>query len=379
MPSVFVSYSRADLASVTALHRALEGHGIDVWRDQEDLYGGQTWPKMLGDAVSAADFFILCWSVHAQNSSFAELEWTTALALQKPIIPCLLDDTPLPASLRARQGIRIDDVDGAAAAIVEAIERFGGATKADEQPDVLRKLASIEGQKGPEQVLEEAKTLFNQQGWLVHGNVIQIGSGATVHVGTEGESESKSLLEKWQTWATLLTALVVLLGLSFDLWERMLDLIGKDVRPHIVSLMPGIVLGRSLPKPGDDPETTYTLRLLIGTDTVTIEDFRWQIYFTGASEPMLNERITQDVGDELYEGIDSYLQESQIPSDSRFVVRLRSQTSVYPSATIAKDANVDAEVHLHRAGASPVPVPIRPRLIRGDQNVTTMIIERDQP
>ena len=377
MPSVFISYSRADLASVTALHHALEGHGVDVWRDQEDLYGGQAWPKMLGEAVSAEDFFILCWSVHAQNSSFAELEWTTALALQKPIIPCLLDDTPLPASLRARQGIRIDDVDGAAVAIVEAIERFGGATKAEEQPEVLRKLASIEGQHAPEQVLKEARTLFNQQGWLVHGNVIQIGSGATVHVGTEGESKPKGLLEKWQTWATLLTALVVLLGLSFDLWERMLDLTGKEVSPHIVSLMPGIVLGRSLPKPGDEPETTYTLRLLIGTDTVTIEDFRWQIYFTGATEPTLKNRITQAVGDELYEGIDSYLQESQIPSDSRLVMSLRSQTSVYPSATIKNDANVVAEVHLNQAGESPVPVPIRPRLIRGDQNVTTVIIERD--
>jgi hypothetical protein len=119
------------------------------------------------------------------------------------------------------------------------------------------------------------------------------------------------------------------------------------------------------------------LRLLIGTDTVTIEDFRWQIYFTGATEPTLKNRITQAVGDELYEGIDSYLQESQIPSDSRLVMSLRSQTSVYPSATIENDANVVAEVHLNQAGASPVPVPIRPRLIRGDQNVTTVIIERD--
>lgn len=376
MPSVFISYSRADLASVIALQRALEMRDVDVWRDQEDLYGGQAWPKMLGEAVSAEDFFILCWSVHAQNSSFAELEWTTALALQKPIIPCLLDDTPLPPSLRARQGIRISEVDTAADAIVEAIEGFGATTK-EEQPDVLQKLASIEGQHAPAQVLEEVKTLFNQQGWLVQGNVIQIGSGATVHVGGEEESKEKGLLEKWQTWATLLTALVVLFGLTFDLWERILDLTGKEVGPHIVSLMPGIVLGRSLPKPGDEPETTYTLHLFTGTDTVTIEDFRWQIYFTGASEPTLNNRITQAVGDELYEGIDSYLQESQIPSDSRFVMSVRSQTSVYPSATIEKDANVGAEVHFNQAGAFPLPVPIRPRLIRGDKNITTVIIERD--
>ena len=47
-------------------------------------------------------------------SHFVEFEWTTAVALRKPLIPCLLDDTPLPSSLLAVQGIDVNAPDAPA-------------------------------------------------------------------------------------------------------------------------------------------------------------------------------------------------------------------------------------------------------------------------
>ena len=40
----------------------LRAHGITVWRDQDSLYGGQNWPKAIGEAIAAHDVLLLVWS-----------------------------------------------------------------------------------------------------------------------------------------------------------------------------------------------------------------------------------------------------------------------------------------------------------------------------
>ena len=94
MPSVFVSYSRADLRLIEQLEARLKDHPeISIWRDQDKIYGGQKWPKVLGEAIADQDVFLLPWSRNSAASHFVEFEWCTAIALKKTIVPCLLDDT----------------------------------------------------------------------------------------------------------------------------------------------------------------------------------------------------------------------------------------------------------------------------------------------
>ena len=100
MPSVFLSYARADLEIVQQLEQGLIQNNVSVWRDQEKIRGGQKWPKVLGEKIASNDYFLLAWSKHALDSHFVEFEWCTAVALKKTIIPCLLDNTPLLASGR---------------------------------------------------------------------------------------------------------------------------------------------------------------------------------------------------------------------------------------------------------------------------------------
>ena len=48
MPTVFLSYSRADLPLIERLEAQLKHHPeISIWRDQEKIYGREKWPKVL--------------------------------------------------------------------------------------------------------------------------------------------------------------------------------------------------------------------------------------------------------------------------------------------------------------------------------------------
>jgi hypothetical protein len=48
MPTVFLSYSRADLPLIEQLIARIQTptSDITIWRDQERIYGGQKWPKV---------------------------------------------------------------------------------------------------------------------------------------------------------------------------------------------------------------------------------------------------------------------------------------------------------------------------------------------
>ena len=111
MPKVFISYSREDLAIAKQLEQALIEAGYTVWRDERDIAGGQNFPKAIGEAIASHDILLLLWSHHAAQSHFVEMEWSTALALKKPILPCLLDDSPLPPALSAINGIFVNDLE----------------------------------------------------------------------------------------------------------------------------------------------------------------------------------------------------------------------------------------------------------------------------
>jgi hypothetical protein len=122
-PYVFISYAREDLAVVQPLEQALMASGIGVWRDQESLYGGQQWPKAIGDDISAHDMLLLAWSKHATASHVVEFEWTTAIALRKAILPCFLDETPLPPALSAINGIEMRGLEAALPKTLQAVQR----------------------------------------------------------------------------------------------------------------------------------------------------------------------------------------------------------------------------------------------------------------
>ena len=93
MSSVFLSYSREDLPLIEQLEARLRttAPDISISRTQEQIYGGHKCPKVLRKAIAHQDVFLLPWSKRSAVSLFVELEWHTAIALKKTIVPCLLD------------------------------------------------------------------------------------------------------------------------------------------------------------------------------------------------------------------------------------------------------------------------------------------------
>lgn len=92
-----------------------------VWRDEDNLRGGQNWPEALGKAIDESQFFLLAWSKHAADSEPVKNEWNTAVALNKTIIPYLLDQTQLPHSLASKHLVDAKNLGSAITAITSSI------------------------------------------------------------------------------------------------------------------------------------------------------------------------------------------------------------------------------------------------------------------
>ena len=181
MSKAFLSYENDDLKLIKPVADALAAQGIAVWRDKDKLAGGQKWPKELGEAIAAQDFFLLAWSENAAKSQFVEFEWNTAIALGKTIIPCLLDNTPLPVSLRANQGILIEELDQAVQAIIAAIQRQPTKTDHELASGVIKQLAVIKTARGKEN-LREVNAIFTENKGLAKKWQIQISLVAVILV-----------------------------------------------------------------------------------------------------------------------------------------------------------------------------------------------------
>ena len=173
MQKIFVSYSRNDLDDVLALEQRI-GQRVSLWRDQEKIYGGDRWPKVLGEAIDENDVVLLVWSKHCAASYYAEFEWCTALALKKRIIPWLLDKTPLPPSLRAANGFDARTGEPAVIRLMKSLNRKLPSADTAQSAEVIAELGQIKA-KEPKGVVQAARAIFTQHNWVVHGNVFQAG------------------------------------------------------------------------------------------------------------------------------------------------------------------------------------------------------------
>jgi hypothetical protein len=101
---VFISYSHRDTASVSPFVGELRRHGYNVFYDTRSIVVGDLWKQRLANAVRSSRVCIVCWSQHARDSEFVAFEYSRAEGLGRPVLPWLLDSTPLPSMIEL-QGI----------------------------------------------------------------------------------------------------------------------------------------------------------------------------------------------------------------------------------------------------------------------------------
>jgi hypothetical protein len=162
---------------------------------------------------------LLVWSKDAATSHFVEFEWNTAIALKKTILPCWLDDTPLPAALRAVNAIDLRKMETALPRILQALRRPVIETDPEHRAEVIAKLQEITSTK-PEAVVRDLKAMFTQQGWNVQGNVYQAGGDIHVTIEQPSGKPEKRLVEKWQAWVVIFIGLLAISGLLMDIPQK---------------------------------------------------------------------------------------------------------------------------------------------------------------
>jgi len=113
---VFLSYSHRDGAKTDALVAALRARGYSVFYDTQSLKVGERWKDRLSRAIHRSRVCLLCWSESASQSEIVAYEYSRAEGLGKPVLPWLLDATPLPQMIEI-QGVTLAEPN-------EAVARF---------------------------------------------------------------------------------------------------------------------------------------------------------------------------------------------------------------------------------------------------------------
>ena len=106
--NLFVSYSSADLPTVTKIVDVLKAQGYNTIFAEYDLLIGDSIPRFINDALAMMDFFIMCLSPDAVNSKYVRDEIEGAKASEwarqkKTILPVLLRPCSIPPIVAAKR------------------------------------------------------------------------------------------------------------------------------------------------------------------------------------------------------------------------------------------------------------------------------------
>jgi hypothetical protein len=99
-PQVFISYASKDQAKIVALAKALEVRGVTVWRDQNQILGGENYGPKIVKAIRDAKSVVVCCSDAAMRSKNVKQEIQLAWRYDIPCLPVLLEQVAYPRASR---------------------------------------------------------------------------------------------------------------------------------------------------------------------------------------------------------------------------------------------------------------------------------------
>ena len=159
---VFISHSSKNASLARRLERELERRGFEVWLDDSELALGVLLRKELQRAIRASRAVVLLWSAPAAASRWVNAEWLTAFHVDRFIVPCVLDETPVPQFLQNtvfRRLRRVTQRD--ADLLVRAVE---AAPAAANEPAPLLRAESSELQATIEALAEGQEAVMTRLG-----------------------------------------------------------------------------------------------------------------------------------------------------------------------------------------------------------------------
>jgi hypothetical protein len=112
LAKVFVSYSRKDIAVVKAISDSLGSVEL-VFLDEDDIIVGDDFADEIKRQIKRSRIVVVFWSVSSSASIWVKREIQEAIKLKRPILPVLLDKTPLDAQLAPLNAVDLSTWNGA--------------------------------------------------------------------------------------------------------------------------------------------------------------------------------------------------------------------------------------------------------------------------
>ncbi len=106
--AVFLSYAREDTGVARRIADALRGFGVEVWFDQNELRGGDSWDAKIRQQIRSCALFmpVISATTQARGEGYFRREWKIAVDRTSDmhegvpfIMPVVIDDTPESAAL----------------------------------------------------------------------------------------------------------------------------------------------------------------------------------------------------------------------------------------------------------------------------------------
>jgi hypothetical protein len=92
---LFFSYSRGNLLVVRSIAGELRRLGYRTWLDLESLRPGERWREAIDRAMAASDAMVYCISRLSLESAWTSVELRAARERGLPVVPLLVDDSPI--------------------------------------------------------------------------------------------------------------------------------------------------------------------------------------------------------------------------------------------------------------------------------------------
>ena len=92
MSDVFISYSRADRFFAELLSLKLEANKIAVWRDKDQIRGGDDWREEIDVALENCKLILIVLSKSSANSGYVTYEWARAFGHGKASLQILIEE-----------------------------------------------------------------------------------------------------------------------------------------------------------------------------------------------------------------------------------------------------------------------------------------------
>ncbi len=114
--AVFLSYAREDTDAARRIADALRGFGVEVWFDQNELRGGDTWDQKIRGQIRTCTLFMAVISANTQQRTegYFRREWKIAVERTHDmadgvpfIVPVVIDSTAESAALVPEQFMRV--------------------------------------------------------------------------------------------------------------------------------------------------------------------------------------------------------------------------------------------------------------------------------